>query len=418
MRLSPAASGAGERVSGRKPARLRVALSAAAFGVLAFLFAHPPQVTAGGIDFTAFYCASRTISTGANPYTYEPVHSCEHANRQWSDSRSIVVAPLPPYALALLAPLGRLPYPQAGLLWFLLLVGSAGVMVWVILELTNLPLLFVGVPVAIAVLLQSLPTGALAPIPLALLAAAAMTLARHRWNATAVLLGLACVEPHVTFPVVATVFLLVKEMRLRLGVVVTALALLSLVAGGLSLNAEYFAHVLPEHARFELGSIVQFGLSSMLHNVGVPDNAALAIGSLQYAIFVFLGIWLARSVAHRDEALVLLIPMSLAVLGGVYIHLTQMAAILPLAFVIASRARSATAWAGVALLAVPWNLLEAFTPTVLVVPRFADVVSQSLRHVGSPGAFAYVANALVYSGAACIAMAAFKAARRPYAALS
>lgn len=408
MRLSPAASGAGERASGRRPAFLSVAVTAAGVAVLAFLFVHPPRVTAAGIDFTAFYCASKTLSSSENPYRYEPVHSCEHANRQWPSPRSIVVAPLPPYALAVLAPITRLPYPQAAFVWFLLLVSGAAVMIWAIVELTNLSLLLVGVPVVIAVLLQSLPTGALAPIALALLTAAAVTLARKRWNATAALLGFACIEPHVALPAVAAVFLLAKEMRLRLAIVATLLAALSLAAGGPALNAEYFGHVLPGHARFELGSIVQFGLSSMLHNFGVADGLALLIGSLQYAVFAVAAIVLARSFRRQDAAMVVLIPMALAVLGGVYIHLTQLAAVLPLAFVVASRRHCATAWVGIALLAVPWNLLEAFTPAALIVPRFADVLARSLRHQESPGAIAYLANALVYGGVACVIGCALK----------
>jgi hypothetical protein len=412
MRLSPAASGAGERASGRRPALVPVALFATVLAVLAFLFIHPPRVTAGGIDFTAFYCASKAISSSANPYRYEPVHACEHANRQWSSARSIVVAPLPPYALALLSPIARLPYAQASFVWFLLLVAGAGVIVWAIVELTNLPLLLVGIPVVIAVLLQSLPTGALAPIPLALLTAAAVMLARKRWNATALLLGFASVEPHVTLPVLAAVFVLVREMRIRLAIVAAALVGLSLIAGGPALNIEYFAHVLPGHARFELGSIVQFGLSSMLHNFGLSDNVAIAIGSLQYAVFALLGIWLAQSLRPQTVAMVVLVPMALAVVGGVYIHLTQLAAVIPLAFVIASRTQSPLAWTGIVLLAVPWNLLDALTPTTLIVPRVADVLSQGLTHHNSPGELAYVANALVYAGVVCVFAAAVSGCRR------
>ena len=85
-----------------------------------------------------------------------------------------MAAPLPPYALGILIPLARLPYAQAGLLWFMLLVVSTLVIVWAIRQLADLPFLVVGTCVALAVFLQAMPTGALAPIPLALLCAACL----------------------------------------------------------------------------------------------------------------------------------------------------------------------------------------------------------------------------------------------------
>ena len=344
------------------------------------------------------------LSEGANPYRDEPLRSCEHANRAWATRTSFVLAPLPPYALALLVPLARLPYPQAGVLWFALLVAAALVVIWAILELTSLPFLAVGAPIAVAVLLQSLPTGALAPIPLALLTAGAVMLARKRWTSTAVLLALSCIEPHVAIPAALAAFVLVPEMRTRLAIAALALVALSAIAG-FGLSAEYFTSVLPAHARFELGSIVQFGLSSMLHNFGVPDRTALAIGSVQYALFVVLGIWLAKSLRSLTPAAIVLAPIALAVTGGVYIHLTQMAAALPLGFLAASKLRSALPWLGITLLSLPWNLLEAFTPKTVTVPQFADAVGKVIAHQATPGGLAYVANTLAYLGIGSIFLA-------------
>jgi len=395
------AYGAGAHRFAANPLRTLVLVAVAA-AILAYLFVSPPALTRGGIDFSAFYCASRALSDGANPYRYEPLHTCEHGVRAWPRRADVVTAPLPPYALALLTPIARLPYPQASLLWFALLVASAGVMVWAVLEFTQLPLLVVGGPIAVAVLLQSLPTGSLAPVTLALLCAAAVALSRKRWTTTAVLVGFACLEPHVALPVLLALVVLVPEMRRRLALVVAALLALSVIAGGLALNAEYFRVVLPGHARIELGSIVQFSLSSMLYNFGVSDRTALALGSLQYALFVAGGVWLAHALRRFGPATAVLVPMALAVTGGVYIHLTQLAAVLPLAFVIAARTRSLLAWTGIALIAVPWNLLEAFTPATLTVPRLSEVIARVLERQGTAGEVAYLANALVYAGIACV----------------
>jgi len=361
----------------------RGALIVLAMAIAAYLFARPPAIGLGGIDFTAFYCAAHTLSSGENPYSYEPLRQCEHEHVRWSDAASIVVAPLPPYALALIAPVASLGYRQASLLWFALLVAGAAVAIWAVIELTGLPLLAVSLPLVMALLLQSLPTGSLAPIVIALLCAATVALTRRRWNLSALLLGLACIEPHVAAPALVAAFILVDEMRGRIAVAAAAIAALSLVAGGVALNAQYFLQVLPGHARFELGSIVQFGLSSMLHNFGVPDGPALAIGAAQYALFVALGIRLAALYRRIIPAVVVLVPMAFAVIGGVYIHLTQLAAVLPLGFVAARRKPSGIAWTGIALLAFPWNLLNALGPHM------------------------YLANALAYAGVGCVLWSAF-----------
>jgi len=363
-----------------------------------YLFARPPAGV-GGMDFTAFYCASRTLASGANPYRYEPLHTCEHHNRSWRKPADVVAAPLPPYALALLVPVMALPYAQASLVWLLLLIASAAVIIWAIRELTNLPLLAVGVPIVIAVLLQSMPTGSLAPVPIALLCAAAVAITRRQWNLAALLLGLACIEPHVAVPAFIAAALLIAPMRARLGVAALALLAIAVVSGGIALNAQYFTAVLPAHARFELGSIVQFGLSSMLYNFGVPARIALAIGAAQYALFVLLGVGLAARYRRDVPAMLVLVPMAFAVIGGVYIHLTQLAAVLPLGFVVAGRKPSPLPWIGISLVAIPWNLLEAATPNALIVPRLGEI---------APGEFAYVANALVYAGIGCILWALLK----------
>ncbi len=378
-----------------------IVLSCLGAGLLACALARPPALTTGGMDFNAFYCAARALSNGANPYRYEPLHSCEHATRHWPRSQGVVPAPLPPYALAVLIPLARAPYAQSGLIWFVILIASMFVVTHAVLRLANLPLLVVGTSFSLSILIQALPTGSLAPIALALLCAAALALTRQRWNAAAACLGFACIEPHVTLPVLLVSFVVVREMRVRIALVVLALIAVSLAAGGIGLNLEYVSRVLPEHARFELGSIAQFGLSSMLHNVGVPDGAALFIGSVQYAVFALAGIWLVRSLGHQDRAMVVLVPMALAVTGGTYIHLSQVVAVLPLAFVVASRTRSKVAWAGIVLLTVPWNLLNAMTPNALLVPRLDEVVSTLLVHQSAPGEYAYIANALIYLGIAC-----------------
>ncbi|HEY1653874.1 MAG TPA: hypothetical protein VGF86_02035, partial [Candidatus Tumulicola sp.] len=367
-------------------------------GALAYCFARPPAFTAGGIDFDAFYCGARLLAASENPYQYEPLRTCEHANRRWANRKQVVAAPLPPYALAMLVPLARLAYPQASLLWFVLLLASMLATIRAVIQLTDLPLLAVGASICIATLIQALPTGALAPIAIASLCIVAVALTRKQWNAATLFLILACLEPHVALPPLIATFVVVREMRIRVILVGVALVALSLLADGVPLNAEYFTSALPAHAWSELGSITQFSLSSMLHNFGVPGETALAVGSLQYGLFALLGLWLAKLLGFEIPATVVLIPMALAVTGGTYIHLSQILAVLPLAFVAAKRGHAIVAYVAIALLTVPWNLLNAFSADALTVPRLADVLARALARQPTPGGMAYVANALVYLG--------------------
>jgi hypothetical protein len=334
-----------------------LALAGAIFlaAVLGFAFAHPPQVAPTALDFDAFYCGASVLGSGRDPYRYEPLHSCETRNMQPATPNAVVPAPLPPYAIAAFTPLARIAFPQANLAWWLLLIGSSAAIMWAVVELTSLPLLLVGICVAASVLLQALPYGALAPLPIAALTGCAVALVRSRWTLAALLLAVACIEPHMALPPLLAVFVLVPRMRVRLVVVIGALAALSLAAGGVKLNWEYFATVLPAHAVSELGSAGQYSLSSLLHAFGFSDALAVGAGSAQYAIFALLGLWLASLLRRYIPESVVLVPLACAVTGGTFVHATQVVGALPLALVIAARAQSALSWAGVTLLAIPWE---------------------------------------------------------------
>jgi hypothetical protein len=248
-----------------------------------------------------------------------------------------------------------LPFAQARLAWWILLLACTILIVWAVVELTALPLLLVGVCIAASVLLQSLPSGALAPLPIALLCVSAVAFIRGRYTVAAILLGVSFIEPHMAVAPFLAAFVLVPRMRVRLALVAAAIFVISLAAGGLRLNLEYLLSVLPAHAASELGTAGQYGLSSMLHAAGLPDHASLVIGSLQYALFVLVGLWFAY-VLRRDmpEALVLA-PMAFAVTGGTFVHLTQIAGAVPFALAVASRTRSPLAWAAVTLVTIPWQ---------------------------------------------------------------
>jgi hypothetical protein len=351
----------------------------------AYIFERPPSIVQGG-DFNAFYCAARALPTGADPYRYEPLRTCESRNVQPLTPRFVVPAPLPPYALALFAPLAQLSYRQATLAWSFILVAAAVVTVWAIVALTGLPMLVVGVCVLSAVLFQALNWGGLTPLPIALLCASAVAVVRSRWTSAAVLLGLACIEPHVALPSILASFVLVPPMRGRLLLVVGAIAVVSLAAGGVALNYEYLTAVLPAQALSEIGYSAQYGLSPVLHAIGYTDRAALLMGSVQYAAFALAGLWLARRMRHALPEALILAPMVLAVAGGTYVHLVQVAgASLPLAFVVAARSRWTLAWVGVALLAIPWHYAER-TNAAILAGLVVFALTAYGRRIGALGA--------------------------------
>lgn len=330
----------------------RAALGVVALAVLALLFAHPPRIAAQ--DFNAFYCAGRLLPSGVDPYRYGALETCELENLRSSVANSVVPAPLPPYAIALVVPLARLTYAQATLAWWLLLLAATIVVIWAIVELTALPLGLVALCAVPATLLKSLPVGALAQIPIALLAASAVAIVRQRWSVAALLMGAACIEPHMALPALASAFVLAPRMRVPLGIVAVALAALSLAAGP-TLGVEYLRDVLPAHAVSELATAEQYSLSAALHAAGAGDRLAIFLGTLQYGLFVVGGVWLAARLRRRMPAAVVLVPMACAVTGGTFIHITQIAAALPFALALAAQTQTRLAWTAVTLVAIPWQ---------------------------------------------------------------
>ena len=151
------------------------------------------------------------------------------------------------------------------------------------------------------------------------------------------------------------------------------------------LNTEYLTRYLPAHAFAELGSVVQFGLSSMLHKLwrSRPSGACYwerAVCVLRYRGHSSGALASPRGYRHdraRSDGD-----------GRDWRTLYPSHAdcrILPLAFVTASRTRSSVAWVGIALLTVPWNLLNALTPNALVVPRAHEVMLRALTYQATAG---------------------------------
>ena len=358
-----------------RPLRLILLAGSAAIGaaLLAYGMAHPPKSALGSVDFNAYYCSGRVLAAGMDPYRYGPIHACEVRDAIPATANAVVPAPFPPYVIGAFESFGRLPFAQASLAWQIVLLASALVVIWVILDLTGLPMLLAGSSVLVCVWMPSVLSGALAPIPIAALCLSGLFIARSRWTAATLFLAAACVEPHLAAPAVLASFVIIPQMRVRVALLIATIAAASLLAGG-ALNGEYFRLVLPAHAASELGTEGQYGLSSLLSVLGVPDRTALITGSLQYGAFVLLGLWLAHRLRSRLPAGVVLIPLACAVTGGTFVHLTQISAALPLAFLVVSQTTEAAAWLALALVAVPWQAAASSrVPLVAGIVLFAVV---------------------------------------------
>ncbi len=161
-------------------------------------------------DFADFYCAGRALNEGRSPYTYEPLHSCEHRIAQSSllqqNPALVIPAPQPPYDFPPFAFLARLGFPLASTMYALAIALA--------MLASAAALARVGVPFDLALVAFALPVGyqevaAGQTVPFALLALtlSGAALAFRRELLAGVLSALVAIEPQFGAPVALTVFL-------------------------------------------------------------------------------------------------------------------------------------------------------------------------------------------------------------------
>jgi hypothetical protein len=313
-------------------------------------------------DFQDFYCAGEAVDQHADPYRYEPLHQCEHrvnASEAYRlDPNRVVPAPIPPYdfpPFELAAHIG-LPAARA--------IDAIAIAVAVVAAVGGLAL--IGIPLDVAALALVLPAayllldaGQIVPFELVTLVFCGVALARRRDVVAGALAALTMIEPHLGLPVCASLLLLVPRSRPTLVVLGVLMALAGALVVGPAGAIEYVAHVLPAQGAAEVGYPYQYSLTYLLHTAGLPSRAALAAGQFSYAVLLAVGIWLglklASSLARRE--LVAYLPAACAIIGGSYVHMTDLAMAIPAALVLATYSRAASrtiATLALCLLAVPW----------------------------------------------------------------
>ena len=330
--------------------------------VTAFALRGFAQNTVGSAlpDFRAFYCAAGIALEGKDPYLQEPLYSCEArqtANGMWRAKDNVALpAPLPPYALAMFAPLAKLPYLFAASLWSAVILLSYACTTICLRRLTGFSwwvLCFTILPAS----LMCVSLGQIAPVSAALLAAAALLLARGRGTAAGVLAGLSLIEPHLALPSCAAMFAASPASRKGLLFAGTALLALSLPFG-VPLTAEYLRNVLPAHAAAEVWNVGQFSGTLAAHIAGAPDALALAIGSASYVFMAIVGVIVTIKLANQDgrQSYLPLLPLAFTVFAGSFIHWHQIVAAIPAGLLLASRAARVPfpLAAALAVMPVPW----------------------------------------------------------------
>ncbi|HET9095257.1 MAG TPA: glycosyltransferase family 87 protein [Candidatus Baltobacteraceae bacterium] len=315
-------------------------------------------------DFRAFYCAAGAAAHGANPYAAAAIYACERAPMPYGLYQATpgvaVPAPLPGYALLAFAPIALLPYLAACAVWLALLLFTAFTSARALALLLDRPYDAMLWVLAAGFAIISIPFGELGTVIVAAVLWMAVALRRGAWTWAALAGGVAMILPHVALPALLAVFLFVPQMRTRLVLLAVALLALDVSCGGPGVALAYLRDVLPAHARSEIGSTAQYGLTWILHGLHASDRAAIAGGEISYAVMVVLGLLAARVFVLRrdDPAYAALIPPALAVLGGTFMHYTQIMIAIPAALMLFYRAGNRVARnmfaAALLLLVVPW----------------------------------------------------------------
>jgi hypothetical protein len=371
-------------------------------------------------DFRAFYCAGAAVAHGANPYTAGALYACEHAPQPFGLYHAVagvaVPAPLPGYALLPFTLLAQLPYAAACAIWAIVLLASVLLSIRVLALLLDRRMDATAWALVPGFAIVVLPFGELGSIEIAAVLCMARFLRLGAYSAATIAGAFAMILPQIGLPALLAAFIFIPAMRVRIVAAAAVLVLLD-IAGSAGAAFSYLASVLPAHARAEISSSVQYGITWMVHAANGSDAAAIAAGGASYALMLVLGIAASRRVQARthDDAWYALLPPAFAVFGGSFSHYAQIMVAIPAALLLASgvtESRRALFACAALLLVVPWLWVLA---QPLLLAAFAVVCAMcaaTLLDYAADGAMRAAFGAVLLGGAIMLAGAHFGAGSR------
>jgi len=348
------------------------------------------------LDLRPLYCAGTAANAGASPYALEPIRTCEHryaAPLLRASPNLAMPFVMPGYVVPLVRLLAGMPFAAAAALYTALAALALLAAIVLSARALNVGMLPAAAGIALSAGFTSIPLGQVGTFELLAIAAAGWALAKRHDALAALCAAASLVEPHVGAFVVVALFVLAPRTRT---VIVLACAALALAAVAFSAPREQLAYLtssLPGQAYANIRGNEQYSLTYVAAFLGAPDRLALALGSLSTLLLLVASVPVARACALRGQrAALAFVPAAFAVVGGAYIHLTQIALAAPAAllFVAIARDRREKIFAGAAfvLLAIPWPF-PAQTKQLLVLSLLAvalvawHVTAGSLRAVAA-----------------------------------
>ncbi len=347
-------------------------------------------------EFADFYCAGLAFDRGASPYTYEPLHACEHQFNTGQSNRGklfaanpgvAVPAPQPPYDFAPFMALARANFS------FARAIDATAIVLAV--ALSAIALTAIGIPLALSVAVFVLSTGyvelntaQIVPFALLALVLCGLALERGRDRLAGVLAALTAIEPIVGLPVVVAIFLFAPRARWTLAAALAGLLALAFAIAGPKGFLEYLASVLPAHSQSELLFPFQYSLTSALATLGVTAMAARVAGVASYVLLLAGALVIAprTSAQLQRRALIVFVPALCCVVGGTFLHQEELCFAIPavtlLAWQTTGRQRT-IATVALCLLAVPWIAVwgakQLFLACLLVVATILAQMRLELR---------------------------------------
>ena len=318
-------------------------------------------------DYTAYYCDGLVARQHNDPYLAGPMEQC---NAYASNP-----APLPGYVTAVFSIASFAPEQVGAALWALFLCAALVLTVWALYVATDVSPLALAAAVFGTDLVAGLSFGQLSVVTTLGVALCAMTLGRGKYVGAALAALLALVQPQVGVPVVLALALWAPATRRVLLVGVVALITLSYLHLGIAENTEFVRRAIPAFNASEVPLRFQYSMAWLLYFLGADEPGALVASFVQYAFTVGLALAFAPTIVRRlgSPAALAAFPAASAVLGGLSVHLADLAVALPFAAVLAGT-KGWTRTAGVVALiglAVPWIALE--TPH-----GFGEVIAQGV----------------------------------------